>query len=507
VDGNLNLLSGQVALNLINGFTPIEGDTFDVLRARSMSVDRRVDFVFNGLGPDFAFSVANVFDPIFNAQAAIGTIAFLAIDIAETPGLTGNQASMAATLDDLCPRIEGLTDPTAGEQDLDLICGNLRNVGNPQDAIVDGLDALTPDEVTGTIAALLQFTTVQHGNLSQRLNARRSGASRIDMSGLNLQFDGVQLAGPALENALETLLGGNAGSDDFARWGLFGNADVSYGDKDGTITSPGFDFETINLTFGADYRLGENFVLGGALGYNEVNADFDVGGGLLVKSTTATFMGSYFNDDKFYLDVLATYGINASDTSRHIVYEDVGGPVNRRARGDADGYQAVIGASTGYDFTFGGWIVGPHAGTNYVQVEVEGYRERGALGADLAFPDQTAQSWTANLGAHVSYVITPKWGVLVPYARLDYVHEFEDDAETVNVDFASDRFRNDPTDPTSPVGVQTDSIDTDYIVWSVGLHAQFIRGIAGFVNYRGIAGLNDLGVANVTWGMRFERSL
>jgi hypothetical protein len=107
----------------------------------------------------------------------------------------------------------------------------------------------------------------------------------------------------------------------------------------------------------------------------------------------------------------------------------------------------------------------------------------------------------------VSYVITPKWGVLVPYARLDYVHEFEDDAETVNVDFASDRFRNDPTDPTSPVGVQTDSIDTDYIVWSVGLHAQFIRGIAGFVNYRGIAGLNDLGVANVTWGMRFERSL
>jgi uncharacterized protein YhjY with autotransporter beta-barrel domain len=462
--------------------------------------------VFNGLGPDFSFNVANVFDPIFDAQIDVGTISFLAIDIAELPGLSQNELAMARGLDDLCPRIEGLSDPTEGEADLDVICGNLRNVGNPESAIIDGLDALTPDEITGTIATLLQFTTVQHGNLSQRLNGLRSGASRVDLSNLNLAFEGVQIAGHDLERAFERLVGGNAGSEDFARWGLFGNADVNFGDRDTTVNSPGFDFEAINLTIGVDYRLQENFVIGGAIGYNEVNADFDVDGGLLVKSTTATFMGTYFVDDRFYVDALATFGISESDTSRHIVYTDVGGLVNRRANGDADGDQAVVGASTGYDFTFGKWVVGPHAGTNYTRVAVQNYNETGALGANLSLPDQVAKSWTANLGGHVSYVMTPSWGVLVPYARFDYVHEFEDDAETIDIRFVNDRFLNDPVNPTTRIGVRTDEIDTNYFVWSVGVHAQFIRGIAGFINYRGIAGLDELSLGDVTWGLRFERN-
>jgi hypothetical protein len=54
--------------------------------------------------------------------------------------------------------------------------------------------------------------------------------------------------------------------------------------------------------------------------------------------------------------------------------------------------------------------------------------------------------------------------------------------------------------------VRTDEIDTNYFVWSVGVHAQFIRGIAGFINYRGIAGLDELSLGDVTWGLRFERT-
>jgi len=65
------------------------------------------------------------------------------------------------------------------------------------------------------------------------------------------------------------------------------------------------------------------------------------------------------------------------------------------------------------------------------------------------------------------------------------LREFEDDAETINIRFASDPFVNDSLTPTNPIAIRTDEPDSNYLVWSVGASAQFTQGVAAFVNYRG----------------------
>jgi uncharacterized protein YhjY with autotransporter beta-barrel domain len=97
-------------------------------------------------------------------------------------------------------------------------------------------------------------------------------------------------------------------------------------------------------------------------------------------------------------------------------------------------------------------------------------------------------------------------GVLVPYARLDYVREFKDDIETAKVRFANDRFQS-AANPMSNFAVTTEGPDANYIVWAVGAHAQFIRGISAFIDYRGISGLKDLSFNEVSVGLRFESNL
>jgi len=124
---------------------------------------------------------------------------------------------------------------------------------------------------------------------------------------------------------------------------------------------------------------------------------------------------------------------------------------------------------------------------------------------NLTVSRQTATSFTSNLGVHVSYTFTPQWAVLTPYLRADWVHEFENDPEIVEVGFVSDRFRNDPTNPTQPIIVETDERDKNYYVYSAGVSIQLIRGVAGFLNYRTTQSLKDLSLTDITWGLRFER--
>jgi|GEM_PF-5722922 len=501
VNGDVDLQSGSFELQFIDGFTAASGGSFDLISATgTTTVGPDVNFFFNGLGPDFEFAFRN--DGTLN----IGTLSFVALDIQEIEGLTPNETAMAIYMDAICPRIEGLTDPTADEADLDVLCGNLRNGNNSTTQVAAGLDALMPDEILGIIDTLLRFTTVQHGNLSQRLNGLRNGAARVNVSGLDLVSDNVHIAGQDLQRVMEGLTGGSAGADeDFARWGFFSDGNFHFGDQSPGQHETGFDFQTVNISFGADYRLRDNLFLGGAIGYNEVNADFDTGGGMLMKATTLSLMGTYFRGESFYLDLLATYGWAEADTSRLIQYNVVGGAVDRRATGSTDGTELVASLGSGYDFTRGKLVFGPHGGLNHTDIRLDAFAEKGARGANISLPPQSSRSFTANAGAHASYTLTPEWGVLIPHARIDYVHEFQGDGHTEGVRFASDRFRFDANQPVNPAALDTDPAEKNYWTWSVGAHAQFVHGIAAFVNYRGHLGLGNLDVAEVTVGLRFER--
>ncbi len=430
--------------------------------------------------------------------------------LGDIAGLTPNQRSLATYLDTMCPRLAQQQVLSDEQGQLLAACSRLLDLRTTDTQVRGALDAINPEELIVAATTALRLTSMQNGNLMQRINALRSGASGIDLAGLNVQFGDRAIAGNVIDHIFESALGATDGGEsiaDFGRWGLFVNGNVKFGDKDATANEAAFDYDSIGITAGIDYRLEDNLVLGFALGYATVDSDFTASSGKLdIESWSASLFGTYFDSDRFYLDSMLTIGKNDYDTRREISYVDFLGPVQETASGDTDGLQWSAGISAGYDFNVDAWTIGPHAGAYYFDVDADQFTESGAGGYNLVIGDQHAESFQLNAGGHVSVVVNRDWGVLIPHLRVDWVHELEDSAEQVNVQLANDPFALDPNDPTPLVTLETDRPDADYFVMSVGASAQFVNGVSGFVNYRTMAGFDDFSMNEFTWGLRFERT-
>jgi outer membrane autotransporter protein len=433
-------------------------------------------------------------------------------DISGLALLTPNQRALAVWVDDVCPRLQDRGAQNVLEEDLLDVCGRLRDPDNLDTQVADALDAINPDQWMAATTVALRLTRVQHGNLAQRINSLRSGATGLDTSGLNVHVHGLPVPQEVAAELLRSMLGGGAsaddliGGEDFGRWGLFANGNINFGDQSRTVNQAGFDFNTLGITAGIDYRLRDNLFLGVAFGYANVDVDFArAGGDMDVDSWNLSLFGTWFQTDRYYVDALVNYGRNDYDSKRHIRFSDAQGLFERTAIGDANGKQLSAGLAAGYDFGRGPWTFGPHAGTDYLDVDIGRVREQGAGALNMIVGRQSAKSLTLNAGGHASYVYTATWGVFIPHLRLDYVRELETDRHLVDVRLAADPFANDPSNPSPTITLQSDRPDPSYFVWSIGASAQFVNGIAGFVNYQHMSAMNDFTLSQVNYGLRFER--
>jgi outer membrane autotransporter protein len=430
-------------------------------------------------------------------------------DIAGIPTLTPNQRSLAVWFDETCARLEALASPTAGQERLTEACRLVRDAGTDDAAVREALDAINPDELLVSTFNALRLTAVQHGNLSQRLNALRGGARGVNLSGLSLEVQGQQITGNALQAMFDELLGGGASADDsvWGRWGVFINGRLATGEKDRTDNEAGFDFDLYGVTAGVDYRIRDNLIFGVSAGFGAVDTKFENrSGGLDIDSWNVGAYLTYFRDEQFYFDALATFGRNDYDSARLIQFGSGPQAFEGTARGSTNGTQYSLGFGTGWDFNRGAFTYGPHMGAYFFDVDVDGFQETGVLGLELDIGDQSNRSFTVNAGGHVSYAMLTSWGVLVPNARLDWVREFEDGSEVLSYRFVNDPFANDPNDPSPVVTLQSDRPDSNYFIWSVGLSAQFIQGFAGFVNYQSYAGYSNVKLREWSFGARWEKT-
>lgn len=104
----------------------------------------------------------------------------------------------------------------------------------------------------------------------------------------------------------------------------------------------------------------------------------------------------------------------------------------------------------------------------------------------------------SSLGVQGSYAISTPLGVSVPQLRLEWQHEFLYDPRTIAATFV-----NDPR-PTSATTIryQTDAPDRDFFTLGVGLAHTFRAGIAGFIYYERVLGLQNATVQRLMAGVR-----
>jgi outer membrane autotransporter protein len=395
-------------------------------------------------------------------------------------------AEVGRVVASICPR--GALDPavTLGG-DLQARCNELAGAAD-RSAVGEALLQWAPEEAATQGSMNVDIGNAQLKNIGARLAALRGGIGRANLAGLDYG----------------SALGGAASADSgFSRLGFFVNGDLQFGDKDATARESGFDFDSRGITAGLDYRLSDRSVVGAAFGYSNADADIDNNGGNLdADGYSLSLYGSFYPTDTTYVDVSLTRGWNEFEQRRNIVF-NAGTPVSQVASSNPDGDYWTGSIGAGMQFNRQAWTYGPHARFEVTRADVDGFAETlsnpaaAGNGLGLRINDQSFRSTTLALGGSVSYAMSTGWGVLLPMADVEYVHEFSNDGDSITGTFV-----NDPT--ATAFNLRLDDGDSSYFRVGFGASAQFAQGRSAFVYYQGLLGYDDLSSHSISAGLRLE---
>lgn len=431
--------------------------------------------------------------------------------VSNADGLTDIQASVGLAIDNACPTLASMDGLTDGQSDLLGRCTELVvNSGIAAGDVGSALNAMATEEATAQGNRAVRTAETQINNLKGRLLALRSGAKVQAFQGLTFTTPDGSIPASAIAALLADDSSGSGDDPGFSRLGFFITGAITSGDRDDTANEVGFDFDTYGLTAGVDYRFTDQFVFGGAIGYN--NTDSDLSDGLSTLDAdgySLSAYGSYYTEESFYVDGILTWGDNDYESRRAINYAiataDGTGITNvsQMAIGTPGGDSLSFTFSAGKDFQRDNMTWTPYARVSWADLDIDAYSERAAdlnapgMGLGLQVDSQNIESLLGTIGGQVSWAVSQDWGVLLPTITVEYEHEFDDDPRTVSA-----RFLNDPTNTN--FFVLTDEPDRNYFNVGFGLSAILTGGKTAYIFYEGVFGLSEIDQHSISAGMRFE---
>jgi outer membrane autotransporter protein len=262
-------------------------------------------------------------------------------------------------------------------------------------------------------------------------------------------------------------------------------------------------------------------VVGGALTYFKIDSEFETQsapvsnanapGGTAIASTVAggdttadgfggVVYATWFGDH-FYLDGIAGYAVSSYDLKRNIFIpsQSTVAGVNETAEASPDSQDVSLGIGAGYTWNPGAISWGPYFRLDYLNADIDGYSETGAdvSGLNLKVDGQDWTSLTSVLGGSFSWAISSGSGVIVPQARLGWVHQFENESSFIDAVYVAD--------PRSNVlRAATDDPEEDYAELGLAVSSVFQSGGQVFFSYDTLLGFENLTSHLFTLGGRWE---
>ncbi len=410
--------------------------------------------------------------------------------------------------------ISGACPSGANEREFQLRCDNFigfaidrraSDDGQPwRNAYAGALQQVSPEQFIsqGTVA-----TRSAANVIGSRLAALRLGARGFNVAGFG---SSQALYGGYLAEAGNGITGGGAGDEEadplWNRLGIFFNGIGTFGDVDNSTNQVGFDFRSAGVTTGADYRFSENVIAGAAFTYLRMESDFNRNQGALNSDAySGSLYATYYLPNGFYVDALGTVGALAYDSTRSFAYtlqDSVTGQVtdnvNAIASSSPDGRQYVATLGLGWNHSLGAVNVNPYLRGSYNRLDVDRFNEQGGAGMGLGVDGQSVESVTSVLGAQISYALSTASGVLTPYLRGEWRHEYEDSGRPLRAFFLGNRTTAQSFDivPNVP--------DRNYFNVGVGLSGTFAHGVAVFFNYDTLLGYQRITSHAMMAGVRME---
>ena len=425
----------------------------------------------------------------------------------------GNEVknNMAAAIDVVCPQLVGLNADGKLDETGQLLltrCGEMVqsaneiegsggtdiSLGLSQEELGAAMGELAAEEVGSQGDWATRTSNEQLSNIQSRFADIHAGSTGISFNGLQLKSNHENIS----FNELVPTTGGNAGSNT-GPWGLFITGVYSTGERDATERQTGFDLDSLGLTAGIDYRFSSAMVAGVAMGYTSAEADFDNnGGGQDVDGYNFTLYGSFYLEN-LYFDGSVSFGQYDYDSERTIVYDSntaVSG-VDSTAEAATEGDQWNFYLARGYTINLGSINLTPYAQLRYLDVTVDAFEETGGAQKEInmAVAEQSVDSMQSIIGGSLAFNISSSWGVIIPYLRADWHHEFKNESRETSFHYVYDPLKTAYT-------LNTDDPDEDFFVVATGLSMVYRSGQA-FFDIESPVDLDDVSNVIVTLGARF----
>jgi outer membrane lipase/esterase len=389
---------------------------------------------------------------------------------------------MVQTANQINPRIEGST-------------ANSLNITNDQ--LRTGVQAVSPVQMNAQKQMSVEASKMNQ--VGSRLLDLRGGARGlvVGLNGQNVQTTG---AGDSQARSLAGATGGGAAADDAmgGKWGGFVNIGYSWGNVDQTTLQDSYKYGSFNLLVGADYRVSDSFVLGGAISYGDTHSDYDQSlGNVKAVTTGVAGYGTYYVDN-WYVDAFVAYGYVDYDSTRNIFIpsNSTVPPIDTSATAKPKGDQWSASIGMGRNFDAGTMTITPTARLGYIWVKNKAFTENEPLnGLGLAVDSRTIQSLQSAIGGKLSTIVNTSAAVFGPYFIAQWMHEFKNDNPSIISKYVNDPF-------STIFVIPTTNPTRDYAVLTIGSTATFPNNLSGFLQFSAAAGLRNETNYGVVLGAR-----
>lgn len=386
----------------------------------------------------------------------------------------------------------------------------LRNRGQTQfslhldpEGMGDALRWTAPEEFAAQGSMASKFVNSQASVLSNRFSALRFASQGITVaqggsggwtgSGFSYAYNGGSL-------------GGSAGADSapFRRWSVYFNGGFGAGEKDPTTLEDAFNFDSTEVSAGADVRLSNRLVVGLLVGHTEKRVDFDsarsiVDGAIRGNGQSAITYLQYEADAAFVNLAIGSQHLSLA-TRRRITYPsnnpDIPS-VDETSFSNTGSTAFIVTLGGGYSFHYRGLTAEPYLNLQNVRTKISAFTEHSGDGFDIATPSQTIQSLEGAAGLRLQYALLGRFGVLVPYIYGEARRQFRDTSRDIATGYADAGAGTD-------FNLPTDDPVKHYFVVGGGGSLVLTHGLQGFIQYVRVLSYTDYTDHVVSGGIRWE---
>jgi outer membrane autotransporter protein len=474
VGGNASL-GGTLAVSSLNGFRPINGNAFLVLRT---NVTRSGEFaqINDSLNNNPNLQRVDVYAPNGAALVYVATAAPSPTPPPSPSPSPSRSPSPTPTPTPSTPRpiIDIIPTPLPPvEANKPLLLSFLLEILNP-----------TAEQLTSMFEIPFSGANTQRFNLTDRMAQIRQGSTGFVTA----------LPTPAPRAGKEPVLekDGKAPPPVFQpspqnRWGVWLNGWGDWVSVEDDNFAKGYNFTTGGGSVGIDYRITDCLAVGlfGSYAHtwtslNPGDVDVDTGlGGLYA---------TYWRGG-FYVNGGVYGGGNSDDTRRQALGR------GNFASGDTSGYLFSTFVDTGYNFSFGNLSFGPVFAAQYTNVHVDGFTESAPL-LPLNIHEDSEESWRTDLGAQAFYIWRVGKITVIPSLWMAWEHEFKE--SRLPLSFSAAAF------PGVTATVFGPDIGHDSFLINAGAGVQWTPRISTYVGYRGQFGRTNYQSNSVTGTISFS---